>query len=209
MILKMFNRLAWFRPNPRRYTAPVARPAVLAVVLMGFLVSACGLVDELTQSDIPPPCPTVSILGNAERVTQFSPGPGRDLIDITAEAKIHDFQARCIYDVDDETGIGQVHVELSVGISAARGAANTNGSAEIPYFVSVTGHDKAVMSKNIFTITALFEGNRYRVSAYDEPVVLSIPIKAPQTGLDFLIYIGFQLTPEQLEYNRYLRHSTN
>lgn len=183
--------------------------APLALALTALLLSACDVVDEFFEPPPPPPCPTVSILANGERVTQFRDGPGRDLIDITAEARIDDFLARCIYDVDEKTGVGQVHVELSLGITAARGAANTEGTAELPYFVTVTDLDKTVLTKNTFAILAVFEGNRYRISAFDEPVILSMPIQPSQTGRDFLIYVGFQLTPEQLEYNRFLRETGN
>lgn len=197
----------WLRANPLVSAFTGRCPGVFAALLLGFLVSACGVVDEFFEPPPPPPCPTVSILGNAERITQFRSGPGRDLIDITAEARIENFIARCIYDVDEDTGSGQVHVELSLGITAARGAANIEGFADIPYFVTMTKLDKTVLTKNVFTIAVLFEGNRYRVSAYDEPIVLSIPIDSSQTGRDFLIYVGFQLTPDQLEYNRALRQS--
>ncbi|NQV45742.1 MAG: hypothetical protein HQ501_12595, partial [Rhodospirillales bacterium] len=112
-----------------------AGPGVLlTVILMGLMTSACGMTDGIfAPPPPPPPCPSVSILGNAERVTQFRTGPGRDLTDITVEARIDDFIARCIYDVDEDTGVGQVHVELSLGVTAARGAANEKGFAEIPY----------------------------------------------------------------------------
>jgi len=183
------------------------RADIVVVLLMGLIVSACGVVDDFFEPPPPPPCPSVSILGNAERITQFRSGPGRDLIDITAEARMEDFIAQCFYEVDEETGVGQVLVELSMGITAARGAANVDGVADIPYFVTMTKLDKTVLTKKIFTITTLFTGNRYRVSAYDEPVILSIPIEASQSGRDFLIYVGFQLTPDQLEYNLSLRQS--
>lgn len=193
-----------------RYHIPFSRlKSIFVPVAMGLILTACEIVDDVFEAPPPPPCPTVSVLANGERVTQFSEGPGRDLIDISAEARIDDFLARCIYDVDEETGVGQVHVELSLAITADRGAANTSGIAEIPYFVSITDLNKAVLSKSNFRIIAVFEGNRYRVSAFDEPVILSMPIEPPLTGRDYLIYVGFQLTPEQLEYNRFLRETGN
>lgn len=192
-----------FRATHRRFLI------LLTVLFAGIFVSACEMVEEVFEDPVPPPCPTVSILANGERITQFRSGPGRDLIDITAEARIDDFIARCIYEVDEDTGVGQVHVELSLGVSAARGAANTSGTADLPYFISINALDKTILTKRAFMIRALFEGNRYRISAYDEPVILSIPIQPPQTGEDFLIYVGFQLTPEQLEYNRFLRETGN
>lgn len=200
-------------PHPKtRARKNLARkcPGILGAITLGLLLGACSVTDEIFgEPPPPPPCPEVNVLGNAEQVTQFRDGPGRDLTDITVEARIIDFIARCIYDVDDDTAAGNLYVELSLGISAARGVANEKGFAEIPYFVTMTNLDKAVLSKSTFTITPLFEGNRYRLTAYDDPIILSTPIKPPQTGRDFIIYVGFQLTPEQLEYNKLLRQSGN
>ncbi len=196
----MFHRLARLQPG-----LAWPRPGVIAVVLLGLMGTACGAVTGIFDEPIPPPCPSVSILANADRITLFRSGPGRDLIDITAEARIDDFIARCLYDVDEETGVGQVTVELSLGMTAARGAANVDGFTEFRYFITLMKLDKTVLTKNTFTIVAPFEGNRFRLSAYDDPVILTIPIKPPQTGQDFLIYVGFQVTPEQLEYNRLTR----
>ncbi len=181
----------------------------MAVIFFSLLVSACTAVDEIFDEPPPPPCPSVSILGNAERITHFRTGQGRDLIDITAEARIDDFIAQCIYDVDEETGVGKVYVELSLGITASRGAANISGFAELPYFVTITDLEKRVLNKATFTIVPVFEGNRFQLSLYDEPVLLSAPIEPPMTGRDYLIFVGFQLTPEELEYNMLLRQLGN
>ena len=48
----------------------------------------------------------------------------------------------------------------------------------------------------------LLIGNRTRLVYEDQPVVLSIPLKAGAIGPDFLVYVGFQLSPEELQYNR-------
>jgi hypothetical protein len=179
-------------------------------VLFALIVSACSTYDNLSLDDInvfsdPAPiyCPSISILANAERITLFKDGPGRDIIDITTEALIDDFRAKCTNQVDQDTYIGSVRVELSLGYTASRGPANVDGKFSIPYFVSVLDLQKNVLNKVNFTINDSYGGNRYRVTDYDEVVTLTIPVAPPLSGGDFLIYIGFQLTPEQMIYNKH------
>lgn len=179
----------------------------------GFVTAACLMVAACSTDGgpfegmfgdppLPPKCPSVRILQEAASVTVFTDGPGRDLTDVIAEGKIEDFFARCLYDVDDETGEGEVAVELSVTIEAARGPANTEGEAVFPYFVSITDKDRTVLNKSVFGLDVRFAKNAFRVLRQDEPILLRIPLSPPQKGDQFSIYIGLQLTPEQLEYNK-------
>lgn len=183
----------------------LVRTSLFGIALLG--VAACGSLDNANpfvsaEDELPPPCPSVSILAHAERLTIFRPGDGRDLIDIDSEAQIEDFIANCIYDVDSETGVGHIDIELSLGVIVSRGPANTSQAADIPYFVTITTHDKKLLSKGSFIIPVGFAGNRYKVSLFDEPVVMTIPIEPPKIGYDFRVYVGFQLTREQLVYNQ-------
>ena len=186
----------------------IYQPVVLLTLLTGILTSACSSIDSAIDSinvfgDRPPLlCPEVSILANAERITIFKEGQGRDIIDIKTEARVDDFVAKCIYRVDDDTMVGQVLVELNFGYTASRGPANQEGTFSLPYFVSILDNNKRVLNKAVFQLDNAFSGNRYRISGYDEPVAMAIPVAPPVTGSDFFIYIGFQLTPEQIIYNQ-------
>ncbi len=183
------------------------RTTIALLVASTILVSACGSVEDFNpfasnEATLPPPCPSVSILAAADRMVVFREGAGRDLTDIDTEAVVEDFLANCIYDVDDETGTGQIDIELSLGITVARGPANTTGYADIPYFVTLATREKTIVSKGNFELPISFEGNRYRLTVFDEPVLLTIPIEPPDDGYNYIIYIGLQVTPEQLKYNQ-------
>ncbi len=185
----------------------LCRPGVLLSVLSALVLSACesSYVSDISDIFSDPPavsCPSVSILANAERLTLFKEGDGRDIIDIRAEVLIDDFIAKCYNEVDSTTGIGQVRVDLSLGYTASRGPANQDGTLGLSYFISILDKNKTVLSKSIFHIETVFDGNRYRITNYDEPVNLFIPVTPPQRGSDYLIYIGFQLTADQLKYNQ-------
>ena len=171
-------------------------------------LTACEMVDSVIGDTVKPPCPSVLILANTEKMTQFRQGNGKDLIDITAESEIEDFVAKCIYDVDTSTGVGKIDIEVQLSVSVTRGAANALGYTEIPYFVTITDKNKNILNKGTFSFPVAFDGNRYRVTLLDDPVVLSIPIEPPNIGNEFIVYLGFQLTNEQLEYNLIMRHTS-
>lgn len=173
-----------------------------------MLLSACdtisNTIDNVNLFKERPPlfCPSVSILGDSEQITIFKEGAGRDIIDIKTEALIDDFIAKCIYQVDDDTFVGKIIVELSLGYTASRGPANKEGTFVLPYFVTILDKDKNILNKAIFSVNSVFDGNRYRITAYDAPIAMAIPVAPPVTGQDFYIYIGFQLTPAQIKYNQ-------
>lgn len=178
----------------------------VAAISMAIVLAACstdntpfeGIFGEGTA---PPSCPDVRILAAATTMTQFAGDGGQDLTDIVAEARLAEFDANCIQDVDPETGIGMVTVEISPGIEAARGPANRDGTATFPYFVSITDTERNILNKQVFNVTVVFERNAFRVRSFDRPVSLNIPIKPPVTGASYIVYLGLQLTEGDIEYN--------
>ena len=183
---------------PRLSTiARFTRGAVL--LASSITLSACGLFGE----DVPPPpCPEISVLRDAASLTQFVEGPGRDLIDVVVESKIVDASGTCVYDVDDETGEGNLAVEMVVSIELNRGPANRDREADIGYFVAVTDVERNILNKETFKAKVPFSGNRNHLIWTDEPVYMDIPLKAKQTGRDFRIFIGLEVTRDQLQFNR-------
>ena len=57
------------------------------------------------------------------------------------------------------------------------------------------------LAKKVFDTEFEFEGNRNRIGATDE-LTQEIPLTSGDVGEDFDIFVGFQLSPEQLDYNR-------
>lgn len=164
---------------------------------------------EAFKAEKIPPCPEVLVLADAESGIRFAPGSGLDIIDIVYEAEVQRVAGACQYEIDKETGEGTLSVELGVEIRLARGAANKDRIADFGYFVALTDAQSQVIQKSAFPARVEFPGNQSRLIWKDEPVTVSIPIKKDQTGRDFDIYVGLDLTPEQVEYNRQKRASQN
>ncbi len=166
------------------------------------MLSGCALFG---QKATPPPCPEIGILAEANQLTRFRPGPGRDLIDILFEVEMADVGGTCQHALDTETGEGTLTVEMAVVLKAARGAADKSRQAVIPYFVAITDSQRKPITKSVFQTRIPFPGNTSRLTVTDNNpgVTLDIPLLRGQTGRNFKIYAGLQLTKEELEYNRW------
>ena len=166
------------------------------------MLAGCGFYAAITGTkEAPRPCPRVSVLNDAASVTKFREGGGTDLIDVLYEGKITGFEAECRYDVDDETGIGQVDVLVAVKVRAVRGPADRERKANFRYFIALTDTKRNILGKRPFELSVGFPGNLSRVTADDEPVGLSIPLSKGKTGADFQVFVGFQLDRAEWEFN--------
>lgn len=174
-----------------RRLAAGARTPVPALIALSLILSACGLF-----SDPPPPCPQVSIMDQAKKVTFYRPGPGRDLTDVVLDVRIGDIAYECSYDFDDAGN--SVTVGLNVLFVAQRGPAAEQNRIEVPYFVAVTNPFRHILTKKLFTLEMVFEGNAVRAQAVEE-LAQTIPFPVGANGAAYKSFIGLQLTPTQLE----------
>jgi hypothetical protein len=168
-----------------------------AAGLTALLLAACS-----GNQQPPPACPDVKVLQDAATITKFGDGEGRDLIDVDYEGAIVDATGSCDYDVDDDTGEGNLAAEMRVLMQIGRGPANRDRKADIGYFIAITDKDRNILNREAFHGTVEFIGNRNRLNWTDEPVYLNIPLTKGKVGEDFLIFVGFTLSPEQVQYNR-------
>lgn len=177
-----------FRPLPsRRPGIPVLRRLPLALAGLALL-AGCASEPETR------PCPRAVVLNDAARQVKFN-GQGRDLTDVLFEASIRTGQLACEYDEN------VLDVDLQVEVTASRGPANADRLANISYFVAVAQQDQTVLARESFDIAIPFPGNRTRVSGLEE-IGQVITLPSGQDGGDYLIYVGLELSREELEYNR-------
>jgi hypothetical protein len=170
-------------------------PAAVALLLVGAaMLAGCS-------SDRKKVCPRVAVLSEAGSLTRFAPGPGRDILDIDFQAEIGDLITSCEY--PPAKGNRRVVVEMAPVFVVSRGAANGDRKATFTYFVSVVRNEQ-ILSKQPYDITTGFPGNRSRViAADDDPLItVDIPLAYQAAEYEYEVLVGFQLTPEQLEYNQ-------
>lgn len=148
-------------------------------------------------------CPPAVTLADASSITRFVAGGGPGLADATFQAKVKDVALNCTHDRNSQ-GYGYINMKANVMIQVDRGLANRDGLARFTYFISIADSSRRILSKEVFPIDLAFPVGKNSTQVKDRPVNVRIPIKGGQTVRDFEIFVGFQLTREELEYNRRL-----
>jgi len=174
----------------------------LATLALAFSVmtvlSACsssiGQVFD-TQQNVGP-CPSSASIYEASRIVEFK---GEDLTydNITYTGEIVGVRLYCRY-VNDDPLLAEIELDFAFG----KGPLADEQRHTYQYFIAATRRNSRVLEKQSFSIEADFK---------DGPVVgirefvgrIVIP-RADETisGANFEILVGFDLTPEQLEFNR-------
>jgi len=166
---------------------PIAAAALAAALLSGACWGLGGSGAEL-------PCPALATVSDAAKLTRFA-GAGRDLTDVRFEAEIIEFVGACVQ------GGESVDVATRVRIAASRGPADEERRADFRYFVAVVTRDKRIVGRNVFDSSIEFSGNKTRAAVIEE-LEQEIPLAEGETGGNYVIYVGFELTPEEVEFNR-------
>lgn len=175
------------------------------LALAGIGVAALSLTACANAPDVPQPCPQILIPSDSAELTRFKPGPGRDIIDVLHSEQITGFAHRCFYDTDD-TGAGELTVELHPVIVSSIGPASADRIADFKYFVAITDQNKDILDQSVLSLTIPFPQNQSKVQwQKPDPIVLRIPVEAGQNGDDFRVYVGLQLSREELDYQRQRR----
>lgn len=169
------------------------RPLVPAVVVAA--AAALSSCSAFTTGE-PPACPDVVILADAARLTKFTGGPGRTLADIEVEAEIVGYKGEC------RRVKNGVEVTLAVSMDARRPKAGGDAAAEVAYFVAMPDYYPSPQAKAVFATRIAFPANVAAVRHVDDPVAVTVPLAPGETASGKEIYLGFQLSDEQLRYNR-------
>lgn len=172
-----------------------SRVRLLLLAAAGLVLAACTAQED-RQAAI---CPRAGILPDANVMVLFRDGPGRDLTDVVAQAQIMDVAVTCEYAAARRPP--GVTLDLQVAIAAERGPADRSRRASLPYFIAVLDGDQNIVAKEFFTAQFDFPDNRTRVGRVDE-FEPRITLRSNFDGPSYRLMIGFQLTPDQLAWNR-------
>ncbi|MEZ5669046.1 MAG: hypothetical protein R3F55_16700 [Alphaproteobacteria bacterium] len=140
-------------------------------------------------------CPDAAIVGELSKLSRFG-GQAATPDALAFYGEIVGVTGNCAYDDDI------VAVELQVSSVFDRPPGGPAVTEPVPYFVAVTRPDGAVVGKQELTIPVEFRDGEIRAGFSDE-VTVELPLPGGRaTGGDYRIYLGFQLTQAELDYNR-------
>ena len=152
------------------------RSVAACLGLAAMLMTSCAGVD-LDDSPNVGPCPVAGTLYDASRVVEID-GPERH---------------------ENVEYTGEIEIDFAFG----KGPKATASTRTYPVFVTVTRRDRSVLAKERFDIQVAWPAGKDIVRHTETVPGIVIP-RANETisGSNFEVLVGFDLTPEQLAYNR-------
>ena len=164
--------------------------AAVLLSISALFVGACSTANNADKLA----CPSVQVLKSLGEFVRFAPGPGRDLTDVATEAWIERVGGDCALENDEYL------VDLSIGIIARRGPANKKSLMNLRYFVAVSDRQDKILHRQSFQTSASF--GTFKSAAFTDALELRIPVAKGVEGDAYTIFIGFELSPDELRFNR-------
>ena len=100
----------------------------------------------------------------------------------------------------------EVVMRLDIGFKGRLGPegmkdAIVEANYTIPYLIAVINPQGEIISKDVFAISPVYKERQAEVVISDL-LEQTIPVESAKSAPDYKILVGFQLTPEELSYNR-------
>lgn len=143
-------------------------------------------------------CPLMGVLYDSSRLVQFAQPNAQRYANIAYTGEMEGVHGLCRYiDADPIT------MNVDINMQFGRGPAATSDHRTYRYWVAVTRRGRAPIAKQYFDIDVTFPRNQAVVSRVEHINRIVIPrANADISGENFEILVGFELTPEQLQFNR-------
>jgi hypothetical protein len=158
--------------------------------MLWVLLAGCSQPDQFA-----PACPSLRLLSGAGDLSSFN-AHGQDVTDLLVSAHITAIPASC-----QPGGHGKTAATMHVQMQVQRGPALPERLARVPYFITIMDGDN-VLQQQDYMANVQFPANVDTVNINMPDVDMDFPISAQKSAAAYTIYVGFRLTPQQLQYNR-------
>lgn len=164
-------------------------------------VSPPNFFDRLFGTDDRPnvgPCPLMGVLYDSARIVEFAQPNNQRYANITYTGEMNGVRGLCRY-VDADPITMAIEVDMAFG----RGPAATSERQTYRYWVAVTRRGRAPIEKVYFDVDVRWDRGEQVVTRREQIENIVIPRANPEiSGENFEILVGFELTPEQVQFNR-------
>lgn len=171
--------------------------AGLAALAATFILAGCnsGVGDAFDTRQNAGPCPPAASLYEAARVVKLQDGENFGNISYTGE--ITDVRLFCRY-----VGGDPLEAQLELDFAFGKGPSGTANTHTYNYWVAVTRRNGNVLAKEWFTTQASFSGSNIDAVSERHANIVIPRVDDSISGANFEILVGFELTEEQLQFNR-------
>lgn len=149
------------------------------------------------KSQPPQACPAAVILSPLTNTAVFGPSGEARPENVAFYGKLSEVDRTCEYANDS------VKMTLDVIVIGQRGPASHGDSVDLTYFVAATGPNQQVISKRSFTVRIGFAPDQIRSGVTDH-IVETIALGGHR-GSDLSVLLGFQQTPQAVEFYQHYR----
>jgi len=145
------------------------------------------------------PCPLMGVLYESSRLVAFQdPSVQSRYSNIAYTGEMQGIRGLCRY-VD----ANPIQMSIEVDMAFGRGPASTSNRQTYRYWVAVARRGRAPIEKVYFDVDVQFDRNEQVVTRTESIENITIPrANEDVSGENFEILVGFELTPEQLQFNR-------
>ncbi len=144
------------------------------------------------------PCPLMGVLYDNARIVDFAAPNNERYANIEYTGEMQGVRGLCRY-VDDDPITMNIEIDMAFG----RGPAATSSRQTYRYWVAVARRGIAPIEKAYFEVDVRWDRDEAIVTRTEEIERIVIPrANADTSGENFEVLVGFELTPEQLQFNR-------
>jgi len=158
-------------------------------------------LDRLIGNDDRPnvgPCPLMGVLYDNSRLVDFAAPNNTRYANIEFTGEMQSIRGLCRY-----VGADPITMSIEVDMAFGRGPAATSDRQTYRYWVAVTRRGRAPIEKQYFDIDVRWDRNEAVTTRRESIERIVIPRANEEvSGENFEILVGFELTPEQLQFNR-------
>ncbi len=158
---------------------------------------------ETTQSDIliDGNCPEVTIVSDLSRLNEFANDQSNNADNLISSVAMTNTQTTCEFTDNSVTVDLELTMQATLGPKA--GSTSKQQTFSYPFFVAVTTNSGQILAKEIFAAGISFDAGASE-KLYIETLRQIIPADNRLHASRMKVMIGFQLTQQQLAYNREL-----
>ena len=189
----------------------------ILLLIIGFTLNACQSIkatmdevknfsfsnmadhEEKRSAELISPCPTVKIVDELSSLSEFQGGVMEEPM-LISRVNLTQAESACDFKND------HVAIDLKLAFEGMLGPKakiqNTDKPFfSYPFFVAVTDDDNEVLAKEVFAASITYDRDE-QIHMYFEKLRQLIPIESEVEARSYTVLIGFQLSPDQLSYNR-------
>lgn len=172
---------------------------IFATIAAGLMLASCSnnaVTRAFDTRNNAGPCPPAAILYDASRIVELE-GEGQNFSNIAYTGELNGIRLFCRY-VEDQPLRANLELDFAFG-KGPKGDANRH---QYRYWVAVTRRSAKVLAKEYFTVDAAFSGDKVTGQTVTVDDIIIPRADGTISGANFEIVVGFDLTEDQLAFNR-------